>query len=141
MIGLIAGAFAWAYNDPWIAVWTIVVDPLVADEKKVPETLDAYAKDKLVAEWKDVFADKTRRYYVVARGVKRDVIEKIKKEELPGVWYSKGNARVYAEGQMASSLLGFVNADGKGQYGALLKRCPTVGGLRSYDDHPQKQGA
>ncbi len=98
-------------------VWTIVVDPLVADEKKVSETIDAYAKDKLVAEWKDVFADKTRRYYVVARGVKRDAIEKIKKEELAGVWYSKGNARVYAEGQMASSLLGFVNADGEGQYG------------------------
>ena len=25
MIGLIAAAFAWAYNDPWIAVWTIIV--------------------------------------------------------------------------------------------------------------------
>ncbi|MBR3143990.1 M48 family metallopeptidase [Candidatus Saccharibacteria bacterium] len=25
MIALIAAAFAWAYNDPWIAVWTIVV--------------------------------------------------------------------------------------------------------------------
>ena len=25
MIGLIAVAFAWAYNDPWIAAWTIVI--------------------------------------------------------------------------------------------------------------------
>jgi len=25
LIGIIAGLFAWAYNDPWIAVWTIVV--------------------------------------------------------------------------------------------------------------------
>ena len=25
MIGVIAALFAWAYNDPWIAVWTIVV--------------------------------------------------------------------------------------------------------------------
>lgn len=25
MIGVIAGLFAWAYNDPWIAVWTISV--------------------------------------------------------------------------------------------------------------------
>ena len=98
-------------------VWTIVVDPLTADEKKVSETIDLYAKDKKVAEWKDVFADKTRRYYVVARGVKRDAIEKIRDAELAGVWYSKTNARVYAEGQMASSLLGFVNAEGEGQYG------------------------
>ena len=98
-------------------VWTVVVDPMVADEEKVSKTIDAVAKDKKVAEWKDVFADKTRRYYVVAKGVKRDVIEKIREAELAGVWYSKNNARVYAEGQMASSLLGFVNADGEGQYG------------------------
>ena len=25
MVGMIAAIFAWAYNDPWIAVWTIVV--------------------------------------------------------------------------------------------------------------------
>ena len=98
-------------------VWTVVVDPMVADEEKVAQTIDAVAKDKKVAEWKDVFADKTRRYYVIAKGVKRDAIEKIKDAELAGVWYSKNNARVYAEGQMASSLLGFVNADGEGQYG------------------------
>ncbi|MBQ6127807.1 penicillin-binding protein 2 [Candidatus Saccharibacteria bacterium] len=109
-------------DEPSIAVmnetvWTVVVDPMVADEKKVSETIDAVAKDKKVADWKDVFADKTRRYYVVAKGVKRDAVQKIKEAELAGVWYSKNNARVYAEGQMASSLLGFVNADGEGQYG------------------------
>lgn len=109
-------------DEPSIAVmnetvWTVVVDPMVADEKKVSETIDAVAKDKKVAEWKDVFVDKTRRYYVVAKGVKRDALQKIKEAELAGVWYSKNNARVYAEGQMASSLLGFVNADGEGQYG------------------------
>ena len=109
-------------DEPSIAVmnetvWTVVVDPMVADEKKVSETIDAVAKDKKVAEWKDVFADKTRRYYVVAKGVKRDAVQKIKEAELAGVWYSKNNARVYAEGQMASSLLGFVNTDGEGQYG------------------------
>lgn len=98
-------------------VWTVVVDPMVADEAKVSQVIDGVAKDKKIAEWEDVFSDKTRRYYVVARGVKKDAIEKIKEAELSGVWYSKNNARVYAEGQMASSLLGFVNADGEGQYG------------------------
>ncbi len=109
-------------DEPSIAVmnetvWTVVVDPMVADEEKVSQAIDAVAKDKKVAEWKDVFADKTRRYYVVAKGVKRDAIEKIKDAELTGVWVSRNNARVYAEGQMASSLLGFVNEDGEGQYG------------------------
>lgn len=30
MIGAIAAAFAWAYNDPWIAVWTITVSIVYA---------------------------------------------------------------------------------------------------------------
>ena len=30
MIGAIAAAFAWAYNDPWIAVWTIIVSIIYA---------------------------------------------------------------------------------------------------------------
>ena len=30
MIGVIAAAFAWAYNDPWIAVWTIVISIVYA---------------------------------------------------------------------------------------------------------------
>ncbi|MBR3246471.1 zinc metalloprotease HtpX [Candidatus Saccharibacteria bacterium] len=30
MIGAIAAAFAWAYNDPWIAVWTIIISIIYA---------------------------------------------------------------------------------------------------------------
>ena len=30
MIGAIAAVFAWAYNDPWIAVWTIIVATIYA---------------------------------------------------------------------------------------------------------------
>lgn len=98
-------------------VWTIVVDPLLADKDKTEEVISKFAGDKVVADWKDVFADKTRRYYVVARGVKQDAVQKIQDEELVGVWYGRGNSRVYPEGQMASSLLGFVNYEGEGQYG------------------------
>lgn len=98
-------------------VWTVVVDPLLADEEKTEKVISEVAGDKVVADWDKVFADKTRRYYVVARGVKQAQVDKIRDAELSGVWYSKGNARVYPEGQMASSLLGFVNAEGEGQYG------------------------
>ena len=98
-------------------VWTIVVDPMVADADKVQATISREAGDKVTANWNDVFADKTRRYYVVARGVKEAQVEKIQAAELAGIWYLRGNARVYPEGQMASSLLGFVNTEGEGQYG------------------------
>ena len=30
MIGLIAGVFAWVYNDPWIAIWTVIISIIYA---------------------------------------------------------------------------------------------------------------
>lgn len=101
-------------NEP---VWTIILDPMIADEDKTKEVIDKYAKEQKVADWQDVFADKDRRYYIVARGVKREAAENIKKEELSGVWFQESVQRVYPEGQMAAPLLGFVNAEGEGQYG------------------------
>ena len=98
--------------------WTVVIDPMLVDAEELESTLSKIIpKDKMVAEFKDATADKTRRYYVLARGLKRDAAEKIKEAGLAGVYLKEGNARVYPEGQMASSLLGFVNNDGKGQYG------------------------
>lgn len=98
--------------------WTVVIDPMLVDAEELESTLSKIIpKDKMVADFKDATADKTRRYYVLARGLKRDAAEKIKEAALAGVYLKEGNARVYPEGQMASSLLGFVNNDGKGQYG------------------------
>jgi len=99
------------------AVWTVIVDPMTANEEKVSSVIGEAAGDKLVAKWSDVFSDRSRRYYVVARNVERKAVQKMKDAALVGVYYQEGNARVYAEGEMASSLLGFVNAEGKGQYG------------------------
>ena len=98
-------------------VWTVIVDPMLADAEKTKEVVTREAGDKVIADWGDVFSDKTRRYYIVARGVKQEQVEKIRDAELAGVGFKRGNARVYPEGQMASSLLGFVNAEGEGQYG------------------------
>ena len=98
-------------------VWTVIVDPMLADAEKTKEVISREAGDKVIANWDDVFSDKTRRYYIVARGIKQEQVEKIRDADLTGVGYKRGNARVYPEGQMASSLLGFVNAEGEGQYG------------------------
>lgn len=116
-------------NEP---VWAIILDPMIADEERTKEIIDKYAAEQRQAEWKDVFGTEGLRYYVVARGVKRAAAEKIKAEQLPGVWFQEGVQRVYPEGQMATPLLGFVNAEGKGQYGvegALDKELAGVNGV------------
>ena len=98
-------------------VYTVLVDPMMADEPRVREVVDKYASDYKVAEWGDVFSNKEMRYYIVAKEVPRDVAEKIKAEDPTGVWFQEGVRRVYPEGELASGALGFVNAEGKGQYG------------------------
>ena len=116
-------------NEP---VWTIIIDPMLADEERTKEIIDKYAKEQKVADWKDVFRDKNFRYYVVARNVVRSAAEKIKAENLSGVWFQENVRRVYPEGQMASGVLGFVNADGEGQYGvegALNEELSGTNGL------------
>ena len=52
-------------------VWTVLVDPMIADAEETEKVLGPLLGEKRVAEWGDVFQDKELRYYVVARGVNR----------------------------------------------------------------------
>lgn len=96
------------------------------------EKLAPLIAEQKVAEWEDVFKDTTRRYYIVAKNVRRGAAEKIAELDLTGVWLQANNQRVYPEGTLASTMLGFVNADGIGQYGvegALNKTLAGKDGL------------
>ena len=98
-------------------VYTVIVDPMLASEEELPEKLTEVLGEQRIAEWEDVFADKSRRYYVIAKNVERKVAEKVAEADLAGVWLQSDTKRVYPEGTLASTVLGFVNADGVGQYG------------------------
>lgn len=114
-------------------VYTIIVDPMIANEKKTEEIINKYVEEKVVANWEDVFKDKTKRYYVVAKNVSREIAEKIQAEKVYGISFQENTKRTYPEGKLASGLLGFVNSDGKGQYGvegALNSRLAGKDGLR-----------
>lgn len=97
-------------------VYTVIVDPMMANEEEA-EKISGILGDKQVAEWSEVFADKTRRYYVVAKNVERKAAEQIAEADLAGIWLQASTQRVYPEGTLAANVLGFVNADGVGQYG------------------------
>ena len=53
----------------------------------------------------------------MAKNVERKAAEQIADLDLTGVWLQSNTKRVYPEGELASNLLGFVNAEGIGQYG------------------------
>lgn len=98
-------------------VYTVIIDPMLANQEKLEKELEPLIKDKQIAKWSDVFADKTRRYYIVAKNVERKAAEKIAEADFTGVWLQSNTKRVYPEGELAAGVLGFVNADGVGQYG------------------------
>lgn len=99
------------------SVFTVIVDPAASERLEVAEPLEQILGDDLQASWDDVFANKNSRYYVIARGVSRDKATQIAEAGLTGIWLQENTKRVYPEGTLAASVLGFVNADGKGQYG------------------------
>lgn len=113
-------------------VYTVIVDPMLASEEELSEKLTGVLGEQRIAEWEDVFADKSRRYYVIAKNVERKVAEKVAEADLAGVWLQSDTKRVYPEGTLASTVLGFVNADGVGQYGvegAMNEKLTGVNGL------------
>lgn len=97
--------------------YQIIIDPAVTSKEEIKHALETYAKDYIVADLDEVYDTEGLRYYIVAKNVPREIANKIAEENISAVWFQKNNQRVYPEGDMASGLLGFVNADGLGQYG------------------------
>lgn len=99
-------------------VYTVWADPHVVEEPDaIVRVVEKEASDESVDGMRALFDNTESRYAVLARNVTSAQARAIKAEELYGVGFTAGVRRVYPEGQLASQVLGFVNADGKGQYG------------------------
>ena len=99
------------------AVYQIIIDPAVTPKEELRNVLEKYAKEYITADLDKVYSTEGLRYYVVAKNVPYTNASKIAEEGIDNVWLKEGNKRVYPEGEMASTILGFVNSDGLGQYG------------------------
>ncbi len=99
-------------------VYTVFADPaIITDEQKVEDVMRKIAGGNLVKDFDKFLEVKDSRYAVIAKRVTRVQAEKIKEEELIGIGFTAVSQRVYPEGSMAAQTLGFVNADGIGNYG------------------------
>lgn len=115
------------------AVYTVYADPrYVKDAAKTADILRRIAGGNLVKNFEAGLSNKELQYTVLARQVNKTQAELIKKEDLSGIGLQAESKRVYPENQLASQMLGFVNAEGKGQYGieeALDKELAGQDGL------------
>ncbi len=115
-------------------VYTVFVDPVVVDEPdKLVEAVQKVAGGTASDNLRELVRAKPSRYEIVAKNISKKQAELLKKEELSGLGFQKTTRRVYPEGQLAAQVLGFVNAEEKGQYGvegALNSRLQGVDGVR-----------
>lgn len=102
-------------------VYTVFVDPALIIESgeanKIASTMKAIAGGNVVDNFEKLLVKEESRYQIIAKRVTRTQAEKIKDKELSGVGFQAVSQRVYPEGKLASQVLGFVNADGVGNYG------------------------
>lgn len=104
-------------NEP---VYTVFADPrYVKDIDKVTGSLRKIAGGNLITNFEEGLKDTSKQYTVLARGLNKNQADLIKKEKLDtqGVGLQESEKRVYPENQLAAQILGFVNGEGKGQYG------------------------
>ena len=98
-------------------VYQIIIDPAVTPKDEIKTALDKHAKDFVTANLDEVYNAEGLRYYIVAKNVPYSNASQIASEGIKNVWLKESNRRVYPEGEVGSTVLGFVNSDGLGQYG------------------------
>lgn len=99
-------------------VYTVFVDPTeVKDPDAVVKAVRDISGGTAVSDINDLVRAKPSRYKIVAKNVSRKQAELLQEKHLRGLGFQKTTRRVYPEGQLAAQVLGFVNAEGKGQYG------------------------
>lgn len=99
-------------------VYTVFVDPKIATKpnsivKAVRDIAGGNARPKL----EELVRKTETRYQIVATQVTRKQAELLKAKNLVGLGFQATSRRVYPEAQLAAQTLGFVNSEGKGQYG------------------------
>lgn len=111
------------------AVYTVFADPkIVTKPEAVVEVVERVAGGNAKPDLSQLLANKQSRYQILATDVTRKQAELIKKADLRGIGFQEGTQRVYPEGQLAAQTLGFVDTDGKGQYGVEGKMNDRLAG-------------
>ncbi len=103
----------------------------VADKEKTAEFLE-----EILAEEKEELLSLLEEGEIIKREISDQNVERMKRENLPGVHLDQVLSRAYPYGALASHLIGFTNQEGKGQYGLEGYFDKT---LRGKDSFQQKE--
>ncbi len=110
-------------------VYTAFVNPQqVTKPDEIVSSLKQIAGGNVVPNLTEQVNAKKYQYRIVARNISRQQAELLKQKDLAGLGFQETSKRVYPEGELASQVLGFVNANGQGQYGVEQALNDTLSG-------------
>lgn len=99
-------------------VYTVFVDPTEVEKPdEIVEAVREIAGGTTEKDIKNLVRAKPNRYRIIAKNVSRQQAQLLREKRLAGLGLQKTTRRIYPEGKLASHVLGFVNAEEKGQYG------------------------
>lgn len=99
-------------------VYTVFADPKVVEKpQQVADVVRRVAGGNAQPKLEKLLGKKESRYQILAKKVTRKQAEMMKQAHLKGLGFQEGTRRVYPEGKLMAQTLGFVNNEGKGQYG------------------------
>lgn len=99
-------------------VYTAFADPaIISDPEKTASVLREIAGGNTVKDFEKLLKLDKTRYQIVATKLTRLQADKIKEKKVRGIGFHAVSQRVYPEGVLAGQVLGFVNNEGKGNYG------------------------
>jgi cell division protein FtsI/penicillin-binding protein 2 len=98
-------------------LYTLYVDPVFIKDAKGDSAKIAPITAGDEGKYQQLMLTKKTRYVVLAKRLSEAQKKKIEALKLPGIGLQALNYRTYPQGSLASQMLGFVDNDGKGQYG------------------------
>lgn len=102
------------------AVYTVIADPAIVKSSQrtdIIEAIRSVAGGEMVNGAEKRLENTKSRYEILARNITRSQAEKLKKRDFYGIGFQQSSIRSYPEGRLGAQVLGFVNAEGEGQYG------------------------
>jgi cell division protein FtsI/penicillin-binding protein 2 len=97
--------------------YTLFADPVYVEDPDKAALELARITSGDAAKYAEALQSKDTRYVVLAKKLDKTTAEAIDALDILGIGTRETSYRTYPQGQLASQLLGFVNDEGKGQYG------------------------
>lgn len=113
------------------SVEQVSADPSVVKQSKKAEKIASQLAEILELDYEEVYGKITAnaRYVSIKRQIEKDVGNKIRKLELPGISVTEDSKRYYPYGAFASQVIGFTGSDNQGLDGIEMEYDEQLKGI------------